>query len=183
MKNDLIKELSYRIEVTYGKDLSANTNTTKIVNAENFNRLINLINANKILFGGEYNSDESKIYPTIIDEPNINSEVMQSEIFGPILPIFSFEKVSEIDKIILSNPDPLALYVFSDDKEFSENIIRRYRFGGGVVNDTIIHLTNPNLPFGGIGNSGYGSYHGKSSFDLFTHKKSIVKRKMWLEKA
>ena len=97
-----------------------------------------------------YNSDESKIYPTIIDEPNINSEVMQSEIFGPILLIFSFEKVSEIDKIILSNPDPLALYVFSDDKEFSENIIRRYRFGGGVVNDTIIHLTNPNLPFGGI---------------------------------
>ena len=181
IKNDLIKELSYRIEVTYGKDLSANTNTTKIVNAENFNRLINLINANKILFGGEYNSDESKIYPTIIDEPNINSEVMQSEIFGPILPIFSFEKVSEIDKIILSNPDPLALYVFSDDKEFSENIIRRYRFGGGVVNDTIIHLTNPNLPFGGIGNSGYGSYHGKSSFDLFTHKKSIVKRRMWLE--
>ena len=179
IKSSLVKELSKRIEFTFGKNLSANT--TKIVNKENFNRLINLINANKILFGGDYDSNKRKIYPTIIDEPNIKSEIMQSEIFGPILPIFSFEKVSEIDKIILSNPDPLALYVFSNDKEFSENIIRRYRFGGGVVNDTIIHLTNPNLPFGGIGNSGYGSYHGKSSFDLFTHKKSIVKRKMWLE--
>tara|TARA_B100001173_G_scaffold301568_1_gene302299 strand:- start:219 stop:1580 length:1362 start_codon:yes stop_codon:yes gene_type:complete len=179
IKSSLVRELSKRIEFTFGKNLSANT--TKIVNKENFNRLINLINANKILFGGDYDSNKSKIYPTIIDEPNIKSEIMQSEIFGPILPIFSFEKVSEIDKIILSNPDPLALYVFSNDKEFSENIIRRYRFGGGVVNDTIIHLTNPNLPFGGIGNSGYGSYHGKSSFDLFTHKKSIVKRKMWLE--
>jgi aldehyde dehydrogenase (NAD+) len=181
IKSDLVKELSLRIELTYGKNLSANTNTTKIVNEENFNRLINLINSNKILFGGEYNSDEKKIYPTIIDQPNINGEIMQSEIFGPILPIFSFENISEIDKIILSNPDPLALYVFSNDNEFSENIIRRFRFGGGVVNDTIIHLTNPNLPFGGIGNSGYGSYHGKSSFDLFTHKKSIIKRKMWLE--
>ena len=181
IKSDLVKELCSRIELTYGKNLSSYTNTTKIVNKENFNRLINLINANKILFGGEYNSDLRKIYPTIIDEPNMKSEIMQSEIFGPILPIFSFENISEIDKIILSNPDPLALYVFSDDKDFSENIIRRYRFGGGVVNDTIIHLTNPNLPFGGIGNSGYGSYHGKSSFDLFTHKKSIVKRKMWLE--
>ena len=179
IKSSLVRELSKRIEFTFGKNLSANT--TKIVNKENFNRLINLINANKILFGGDYDSNKSKIYPTIIDEPNIKSEIMQSEIFGPILPIFSFEKVSEIDKIILSNPDPLALYVFSNDKEFSENIIRRYRFGGGVVNDTIIHLTNPNLPFGGIGNSGYGSYHGKSSFDLFTHKKSIVKRKMWPE--
>lgn len=181
IKSSFIKELSRRIELTFGKSLTANPNTTKIVNKENFNRLINLINANKILFGGEYDSDERKIYPTIINEPSISSEIMQNEIFGPILPIFSFEKITEIDKIILSNPDPLALYVFSNDKKFCENIICRYRFGGGVVNDTIIHLTNPNLPFGGIGNSGYGSYHGKSSFDLFTHKKSIVKRKMWLE--
>ena len=181
IKSSFIKELSRRIELTFGKSLTANPNTTKIVNKENFNRLINLINSNKILFGGEYDSDERKIYPTIINEPSISSEIMQNEIFGPILPIFSFEKITEIDKIILSNPDPLALYVFSNDKKFCENIICRYRFGGGVVNDTIIHLTNPNLPFGGIGNSGYGSYHGKSSFDLFTHKKSIVKRKMWLE--
>tara|TARA_A100000164_G_scaffold381854_1_gene435949 strand:- start:4997 stop:6364 length:1368 start_codon:yes stop_codon:yes gene_type:complete len=181
IKSSFIKELSSRIKLTFGKNLTANPNTTKIVNKENFNRLISLINSNKILFGGEYDADERKIYPTIINEPNMSNEIMQNEIFGPILPIFSFEKITEIDKIILSNPDPLALYVFSNDKKFSENIICRYRFGGGVVNDTIIHLTNPNLPFGGIGNSGYGSYHGKSSFDLFTHKKSIVKRMMWLE--
>ena len=106
---------------------------------------------------------------------------MIDEIFGPILPILTFNCQDDIDEIINKNPNPLALYVFTKIKEFEEKIINRYKFGGGAVNDTIVHLANPKLPFGGIGNSGYGSYHGKYSFELFTHNKSIVKRATWYD--
>ena len=106
---------------------------------------------------------------------------MREEIFGPILPILTYENIKEIDEIINKNPNPLSLYLFSNDNDLTQNIINRYSFGGGAINDTIVHLANSKLPFGGIGNSGIGSYHGKSSFDLFSHKKSIVKKGNWYD--
>ena len=106
---------------------------------------------------------------------------MKEEIFGPILPVLSFEKLEDIDNYFDKNPNPLALYVFSNNKKFNNTVINRYSFGGGSINDTIVHLANSRLPFGGVGNSGIGSYHGKLSFELFSHKKSIVNRSTWFD--
>ena len=181
IKGTLIKELINRIEKTFGKQLEKTDDFTAIVNEKNFNRLISLINKNKLIYGGKYDQVKRYISPTIIDSPEMNEEIMKDEIFGPILPILSFEKIEDIDEIIIKNPNPLALYVFSKNKKFNEIIINRYPFGGGAVNDTIVHLANSRLPFGGIGSSGIGSYHGKASFELFSHKKSIVRRYTWFD--
>ena len=181
IKGTLIKELINRIEKTFGKQLEKTDDFTAIVNEKNFNRLIGLINKNKLIYGGKYDQVKRYISPTIIDSPEMNEEIMKDEIFGPILPILSFEKIEDIDEIIIKNPNPLALYVFSKNKKFNEIIINRYPFGGGAVNDTIVHLANSRLPFGGIGSSGIGSYHGKASFELFSHKKSIVRRYTWFD--
>ena len=181
IKGTLIKELINRIEKTFGKQLEKTEDFTAIVNEKNFNRLISLINKNKLIYGGKYDQVKRYISPTIIDSPEMNEEIMKDEIFGPILPILSFEKIEDIDEIIIKNPNPLALYVFSKNKKFNEIIINRYPFGGGAVNDTIVHLANSRLPFGGIGSSGIGSYHGKASFELFSHKKSIVRRYTWFD--
>ena len=181
IKGTLIKELINRIEKTFGKQLEKTDDFTAIVNEKNFNRLISLINKNKLIYGGKYDQVKRYISPTIIDSPEMNEEIMKDEIFGPILPILSFEKIEDIDEIIIKNPNPLALYVFSKNKKFNEIIINRYPFGGGAVNDTIVHLANSRLPFGGIGSSGIGSYHGKASFELFSHKKSVVRRSTWFD--
>ena len=181
IKGTLIKELINRIEKTFGKQLEKTDDFTAIVNEKNFNRLISLINKNKLIYGGKYDQVKRYISPTIIDSPEMNEEIMKDEIFGPILPILSFEKIEDIDEIIIKNPNPLALYVFSKNKKFNEKIINRSPFGGGAVNDTIVHLANSRLPFGGIGSSGIGSYHGKASFELFSHKKSIVRRYTWFD--
>ena len=181
IKGTLIKELINRIEKTFGKQLEKTDDFTAIVNEKNFNRLVGLINKNKIIYGGKYDQFKRYISPTIIDSPEMDEEIMKDEIFGPILPILSFEKIEDIDEIINKNPNPLALYVFSNNKKFNEIIINRYPFGGGAVNDTIVHLANSRLPFGGIGNSGIGSYHGKASFELFSHKKSVVRRSTWFD--
>ena len=181
IKGSLIKELINRIEKTFGKQLEKTDDFTAIVNEKNFNRLISLINKNKLIYGGKYDQVKRYISPTIIDSPEMDEEIMKDEIFGPILPILSFEKIEDIDEIINKNPNPLALYVFSNNKKFNETIINRYPFGGGAVNDTIVHLANSRLPFGGIGSSGIGSYHGKASFELFSHKKSVVRRSTWFD--
>ena len=179
VKETLTNELINRIELTFEKNLDNTDDITAIVNEKNFNRLTKLINENKIIYGGKFDKKNRYIFPTIIDSPKMDSDIMKEEIFGPILPILSFEKLEDIDRIISKNPNPLALYVFSNDKKFTETIVNRYPFGGGAINDTIVHLANSRLPFGGVGNSGIGSYHGKSSFELFSHKKSIVKRSTW----
>ena len=181
IKGALIKELINRIEKTLGKQLEKTDDFTAIVDEKNFNRLVGLINKNKLIYGGKYDKDKRYISPTIIDSPKMDEEIMKEEIFGPILPVLSFEKIEDIDNIINKNPNPLALYVFSDNKKFNEIIINRYPFGGGAINDTIVHLANSRLPFGGIGSSGIGSYHGKASFELFSHKKSVVKRSTWFD--
>ena len=180
-KGTLIKELIDRIELTFDKNFDNTSDITAIVNEKNFNRLAELIKENKIIYGGKLDRANRYIFPTIIDNPKMDSNIMKEEIFGPILPVLSFEKLEDIDNIINKNPNPLALYVFSDNKKFTETVINRYSFGGGSINDTIDHLANSRLPFGGVGNSGIGSYHGKLSFELFSHKKSIVNRSTWFD--
>ena len=181
IKEQLIEHLSKEIERAYGKDPKESEDYPRIVNKTNLSRLSNMIKDTKILFGGEYDIETCYFSPTIIDEPRIDSPIMDEEIFGPILPIISYDDENQIEKLISKYEKPLALYVFSTNKIFSEKIIRKYSFGGGAINDTIIHVGNPNLPFGGVGYSGIGAYHGKSSFDLLSHKKSIVKKGNWLD--
>jgi len=119
--------------------------------------------------------------PTLLDEPMAESAVMQEEIFGPILPIITYENKSELHKIISRYEKPLSLYLFSEDNSFHKEILNKYSFGGGCINDTLVHFSNKRLPFGGVGHSGIGAYHGKLGFDTFSHKKSIVKKANWLD--
>jgi len=181
IKDKLITHLSEEIEKAYGKDPKQSEDYPRIVNKTNLSRLSNMIKDTKILFGGEYDIETRYFSPTIIDEPKIDDPIMDEEIFGPILPIISYDKENQIEELISKYEKPLALYVFSSNKKFSEKIIRKYSFGGGAINDTIIQVGNPNLPFGGVGHSGIGKYHGKTSFDQLSHKKAIVKKGNWLD--
>ncbi|MBC7439090.1 MAG: aldehyde dehydrogenase family protein, partial [Flavobacterium sp.] len=119
--------------------------------------------------------------PTLVDEPDLNSKLMQDEIFGPILPILSFQNEQELKTIISKYEKPLSLYVFSQNSDFYNRMIMQYSFGGGCVNDTIVQFSNNRLPFGGVGNSGIGAYHGKLSFEVFSHQKAIVKKATWMD--
>ena len=175
---ELIKELQNTIIEFYGVDIINNKEFGRIINEKHLNRLNNIIqnDKNKIVFGGEVNFEQRYISPTLIRDVDLNDMVMNEEIFGPILPIIKYKNIEDIKYYISQNKNPLALYVFSEDKEFSEDIITRFSFGGGCINDTISHVASSHLPFGGVGASGMGNYHGKASFDTFTHTKSIVKK-------
>lgn len=180
LQNEFKKELLSQIEKQYPKALEDNT-YVKIINNKHFIRLLSLIDQNKVIYGSRYNSDDLKIEPTILDNVSFNDAVMKEEIFGPILPIIYYERYEDIIKLLEDKPHPLALYIFSNNKKHIKEISERINYGGGCINDTIIHLALPNLPFGGVGNSGMGNYHGKYGFDTFSHIKSIVDKKMWLD--
>ena len=154
---------------------------TKIINQKNFQRLIKLIDQDKIYFGG--NSDEEKRYiePTILTNINWKDEVMQEEIFGPILPVISFTNFNLILNEIVELEKPLAAYLFTNNAEEKENFTNKISFGGGCINDVMMHLGNENLPFGGVGNSGIGNYHGKFGFETFSHQKAVLERATWGE--
>jgi aldehyde dehydrogenase (NAD+) len=176
VKATLISELKNEIIKAYGIDIKKSPDLARIINAKNWERLVGYISSDKIIFGGETDKESLFISPTLIDEPDLKSELMQNEIFGPILPIISYQNEKELDDIIGSYEKPLSLYVFSERPDFSTDVINRFSFGGGCVNDTIMHISNKRLPFGGVGHSGMGAYHGKYSFDTFSHKKSISKK-------
>ena len=152
----------------------------KIINRRHFERLKNLLEGN-IVYGGNYNENALKIQPTVIYPASPEDKAMSEEIFGPVLPVIKYSDESEIYDIIDRHPSPLALYLFTCDKNVRHRILAKVRFGGGCVNDTVVHLTAPALPFGGVGNSGTGSYHGKKSFDTFTHYKSVLKKSIRLD--
>jgi aldehyde dehydrogenase (NAD+) len=133
-----------------------------------------------VVFGGRSDEAKRKIEPTVV-KADISQPIMQEEIFGPILPIFTYNRIEEIDSIISHHPNPLSFYVFSEDNQFTEELTSRHSFGGGCINNTVMHLVDPQLPFGGIGYSGSGAYHGKWGFDAFSHKKSIVKTASWFD--
>ncbi|MCY2686883.1 aldehyde dehydrogenase [Salinimicrobium sp. TH3] len=181
VKEEFYTAVKKEIKSAFGESPQLSPDFARIVNEKNFDRLEYLLKDQNCVAGGETDADSLYISPTVIDEPSLESEVMQDEIFGPILPVISYSSRAEMNKVIVNFPKPLALYVFSEDKDFSENIIKNYNFGGGAVNDVLVHIANKKLPFGGVGDSGYGAYHGKFSFDTFTHKKSISKRGTWID--
>ena len=158
-----------------------NGNYGKIINEKHFNRILSLIDEEKTVFGGECEENGLRIEPTVMDNVKWNDAVMQEEIFGPVLPILTFKNIGEAVKKINSMAHPLALYIFSENKRNIKYVTERCTFGGGCVNDTIIHLATSNMAFGGVGESGMGGYHGKAGFEAFSHKKSIVDKKTWMD--
>ena len=181
MKSHFIAYLKTEITKAYGENPALSPDFARIINTKNWLRLANLIEEEKVIFGGQTDIENNYIAPTLIEENDMESLLMKEEIFGPLLPILSYEKEEDIKTIISKFEKPLALYVFSENKRFSEKIIKQYSFGGGCINDTVVHFSNKRLPFGGVGHSGIGAYHGRLSFDTFSHKKSIVKKANWLD--
>ncbi|MEW7280528.1 aldehyde dehydrogenase family protein [Aquimarina sp. 2201CG1-2-11] len=158
-----------------------NDNYTQIINEKNFDRLCDLIDVNKIYFGGSTNKEERMIAPTILTDVTFEDTIMQEEIFGPILPIITFDVVTEAIDEIKKLPKPLSCYVFTKNKTVKKEILKKISFGGGAINDAMMHFTEKSLPFGGVGDSGIGSYHGKYGFDTFSHYKSIIQKPFWIE--
>ena len=181
VKEQLIQYLIKEIGDAYGENPEMSTDFGRIINLKNWQRLNRLLTGQEIIHGGKTNETQMYLSPTLIDEPSLESEIMKEEIFGPLLPIISYENEEEIKTVISRYEKPLALYVFSTSRQFIQNCVRNYSFGGGCINDVAIHLANKNLPFGGVGHSGIGAYHGKRSFDTFSHSKSIVRKANWLD--
>ena len=173
----------YQKEVTkaYSENPEESKDYPRIVNQRNFDRLAIMLENENILIGGKTNREDNYISPTLINEPSLDSEVMKGEIFGPISPVLSYNTKDDIHAIISNYEKPLALYVFTGKKRFAKEMIANYSFGGGTINDTTVHFANHNLPFGGVGESGVGAYHGKQTFDIFCHKKGVTKRYNWLD--
>lgn len=180
-KEAFYKAIQHEIELAYGQNPEDSKDLARIINIKNFERLSELLVNQKCKIGGQTNAKDLYIAPTIIDEPKLDSEVMKDEIFGPILPVVSYQDVSDLDRIILSYNKPLSLYIFSTNSAKAKQLIKKYSFGGGCINDTIVHFANHRLPFGGVGNSGIGAYHGQHTFDTFSHKKGVVKKANWLD--
>lgn len=180
VKERLITYIKKYIDEFYGKSPLKNPDYPKIINEKHYKRILSLIEGETILAGGQ-GKDNDKIAPTILDNITPKSKVMQEEIFGPILPLLTYENINEVTHYINNNPKPLALYLFTTNKRLEQHLLRNVSFGGGCINDTIIHLATSRMGFGGVGQSGMGSYHGKYSFDTFSHKKSIVKKANWID--
>ena len=181
VKDKFIAETKKEIVKQYGENPLLNLDYGKIINRKHFERLLGLIDKNKVVFGGKSDADALKIQPTLMDNVKFSDKAMQEEIFGPIMPIISFDSPEEVIQIVRNGQKPLALYIFSKDKKVISDITSKCSFGGGCVNDTIIHLATSAMGFGGVGESGMGPYHGKAGFDTFSHAKSMVDKKLWLD--
>ncbi|BDB55156.1 aldehyde dehydrogenase [Flavobacterium ammoniigenes] len=180
-KAQFIQYLKEEITHAYGDNPEISPDYARIINAKNWSRLVGMLESDKVIFGGKYDSETNYLAPTLIDENNLDSLIMQDEIFGPLLPIVTYNNESEIDTIIAKYEKPLALYVFSERNNFCDTIISKHSFGGGCINDTMVHFSNNKLPFGGVGHSGIGAYHGQLSFDIFSHHKAVVKKATWID--
>lgn len=181
IKDALVKELKKQIILQYGKEPLANPNYGKIINKKHFQRLLGLIDKEKLVAGGRFQADTLRIEPTILDHVAFDDAIMQEEIFGPLLPILTYSSLDCAIRQIHSMPHPLALYLFTTEKKAVRRVTASCGFGGGCINDTIIHLATSEMGFGGFGESGMGSYHGKDGFQTFTHYKSLVDKKNWLD--
>jgi aldehyde dehydrogenase (NAD+) len=180
IKDQLVEELIKNIREWYSDDPSSNYHYGKIINEKQFKRIIQYLEHGKVIYGGGHDDAIQFIEPTLMEDISFEGSLMEEEIFGPVLPIISFDDFAEAKTIIEKNPDPLAFYVFTESREKEEQWLKTH-FGGGCVNNVSWHLTNFNLPFGGRGNSGMGAYHGKYSFDLFSHSKAIMKTPTWFD--
>ncbi|AIG29712.1 aldehyde dehydrogenase [Flavobacterium psychrophilum] len=181
MKSKLINYLIDEIKKALGENPQESEDFARIINLKNWERQLSLIENQNIISGGQSSKNDFYLAPTLLDEPHLDSPVMKDEIFGPILPILSYQSKTDIESTISKYEKSLSLFIFSENKSFIKEVLNKYSFGGGCVNDTIIHFSNSRLPFGGVGHSGIGAYHGKLSFDTFSHKKSIVRKGNWLD--
>ena len=181
VRDRLIKEIVKQIRRQFGKKPLDNKNYGKIINEKHFDRILGLIDKEKVVFGGNSDRDALRIEPTVMDNVTFSDAVMQEEIFGPVMPVLTFDSLDEVIRNVNAMPHPLALYLFTSSKAAAKKVTARCGFGGGCINDTIIHLATTEMGFGGFGESGMGSYHGKTGFDTFTHYKSIVDKKTWLD--
>lgn len=181
IEEEFIKKLEEEIKKQLGEEPLKSEDYSRMVNEKEFNRVLSYIDKDKLVFGGNYNKETLQIEPTILKGVTWDDPVMEREIFGPILPILNFEDLEDVIKVVNSKDKPLALYYFSEDKNKIEKVLNTTSSGGVTINDTLVHVSSSYLPFGGVGNSGMGEYHGKYSFDLFSNKKGVMNRKTFLD--
>lgn len=181
VKEKFIQYVTFYTHKMYGKNPLENEDYPKMINLKHYQRVLSLIEKENVVFGGNGKEELLKIAPTLLTDITAKSLVMQEEIFGPILPVISYKRLEEAERFVLDRPKPLACYIFTTRKAVESRLLRNLSFGGGCINDTIIHLATSRMGFGGVGSSGMGSYHGKISFDTFSHKKSIVKKYNWID--
>ena len=181
IRDELITAILAEIEKQFGKEPLKNPNYGKIINEKHFERILGLINGEKLVYGGQSEPESLRIAPTVLNNITWDDAGMGEEIFGPLLPILTFDTLDEALDTVESHPHPLALYFFSEDKAAQKKVLDTCRFGGGCINDTIIHLATSDMPFGGVGESGMGSYHGRVGFETFSHYRSIVDKKTWMD--
>ena len=181
VKSRLVREICRQIERQFGREPLKNPDWGKIISEKHFDRLLGLLNRDKIVWGGKADREALRMEPTVMDRVHFSDPVMGEEIFGPILPVLTYDSLDEVIGKVNSLPHPLALYMFTSDRRAADRVFTRCGFGGGCVNDTVIHLATTEMGFGGFGGSGMGAYHGKAGFDTFTHYKSIVDKKTWID--
>ncbi len=181
LKADFVSYMKKVIHEFFGDNPIEHEQLVKIINQKHFDRLNHLLENQDILYGGNSNPSTLKIAPTLVSINDTNNPLMQEEIFGPILPIITYNNIDEVIEFVNSREKPLAFYIFSSHRNIQNKLLTSCSFGGGCINDTIIHLATSKLGFGGVGNSGMGSYHGKKSFDTFSHTRSIVKKARWID--
>ena len=181
VKDAFVEEVKKQIRKQYGEKPLENKDYGKIINEKHFARLCGLIDQKKVVIGGETNAKTCQIAPTVMDQVSVEDAVMKEEIFGPIMPVLTFEDFDAVVDGLKDKEKPLALYLFSSDKKHISCVTSELTYGGGCINDVIIHLATSEMGFGGVGESGMGSYHGKSGFDAFSHYKSIVDKKTWMD--
>lgn len=181
VKDKFINEVASQIKIQYGDNPLKNKDYGKIINQKHFERLCGLIDKNKVIIGGETDCSSNRIAPTVMDNVTENDAVMGEEIFGPIMPILTFDDFDKMVDNLKGKDKPLALYLFSSDKGQIKRITTELSYGGGCINDVVVHLSTSEMGFGGVGQSGMGSYHGKDGFDAFSHYKSIMDKKTWLD--
>lgn len=181
IKKEFLGYLRSELKRQYGSDYLENPYYGKIISRKHFERVVRLIEPAKVVSGGRNDLNSLKIEPTIMDGVTWEDKVMKEEIFGPIMPVLTFTSIDDVIETVNRHEKPLALYIFAKNKKIIQKVTSRCAYGGGCVNDVVIHLATSNMGFGGVGESGMGAYHGKTGFDTFTHYKSIVDKKTWLD--
>jgi len=181
IKEKLIFEIINQLKLIYGNDAEKSDSYGRIISEKHIKFLSSLIQDQKIIYGGKINEKLKYFEPTLIEIKGFDSKIMEQEIFGPILPIYEYDKFDEVDEIIDKYKNPLALYIFTKNKRFGEKFLNKHSFGGGAINDTVVHIINDRLPFGGIGNSGMGKYHGEATFNTFSHFKPYISKPLWID--
>ena len=181
VSDELILALQKEITAQFGEDPLKNPDYGKIINRKHYDRIMGLIDPDKVVCGGCGDGQSLRIAPTIMKNVTFSDTVMGEEIFGPVLPILTYDTLEEAIDIVEEHPHPLALYLFSEDKGAQKKVLELCHFGGGCINDTVIHLATSAMPFGGVGESGMGGYHGKTGFETFSHFRSIVDKKTWMD--